>query len=182
MKAKNQDLITNLVKRTQEVLNQAQELLNQTEENLNKKKDAESWSALECIEHLNRYGDFYLPEVKRQITGAPAVNETTVFKAGLLGNYFAKGMLPKENLNKMKTFKVMNASGSVLDTEVLHKFIQQQHQWLDLLTSCRTVNMTKVKTAISISKFIKLRLGDTLRVVIYHNQRHLLQALRAVRN
>jgi hypothetical protein len=31
-----------------------------------------------------------------------------------------------------------------------------------------------------LTKFLKLGLGDTLRVVIYHNERHLAQAIRAV--
>ena len=35
---------------------------------------------------------------------------------------------------------------------------------------------TKTKTAISISKLMKLRLGDTFRFVTAHNERHLLQA------
>ncbi|MGB3549023.1 MAG: hypothetical protein WBA17_18760 [Saprospiraceae bacterium] len=39
--------------------------------------------------------------------------------------------------------------------------------------------MNRTKTAVSITKLIRLRLGDTLRVVVYHNQRHVAQALRA---
>jgi len=84
-------------------------------------------------------------------------------------------MLPKEKLNKMKTFKSMNPNGSDLDVFIIDKFINQQKEMLDLLNRVRTVNLQKVKTSISISKWIKLRLGDTLRVVIYHNQRHLVQ-------
>ncbi|MEO9077333.1 MAG: DinB family protein, partial [Gelidibacter sp.] len=33
-------------------------------------------------------------------------------------------------------------------------------------------------TAISISNLIKLKVGDTFRVVVYHNERHLVQANR----
>src|SRR5690606_41809639 len=51
---------------------------------------------------------------------------------------------------------------------------------LQLLEASKRVDLTQVKTSISISKWIKLRLGDTLRVVIYHNRRHIVQALKLV--
>ena len=39
-----------------------------------------------------------------------------------------------------------------------------------------SLDLNKIKTAISISKWIKLKLGDTFRVVVYHNERHIKQA------
>ena len=81
----------------------------------------------------------------------------------------------------MKTFKVMNPAGSKLDRKVLEKFIGQQKTTLELLEKAAMVSLTKTKTSISISSWIKLRLGDTLRVVIYHNQRHLVQAAKVMK-
>jgi hypothetical protein len=49
---------------------------------------------------------------------------------------------------------------------------------LNLLEQGKKVDLTRTRTSISISSLIKLRLGDTLRVVIYHNQRHLAQVRR----
>ena len=85
-------------------------------------------------------------------------------------------MLPKEKLNKMKTFKSMNPIGSNLDKTVLEKFLSQQKTLLELLQQAEKVSLTKNKTGISISKWIKLKLGDTFRIVIYHNLRHVIQA------
>jgi hypothetical protein len=128
---------------------------------------------------LNRYGEFYLPEIQTRINRSRSKPEK-YFRSGLLGNYFANSMLPKEKLNKMKTFKVMNPIGSKLDIEVLDKFINQQRQTLDLLDSARNISLTKTRTSISISNLITLRLGDTFRVVVYHNQRHLKQASKVL--
>lgn len=142
---------------------------------LNDKRSTDSWSILECIEHLNRYGNFYIPEIKRQMEKsrhAPSKN----FKSGVLGNYFSKSMLPKEKLNKMKTFSSMNPLNSALNKEVLEVFKQQLEDLISLLQTARNKDLTKIKTSISISKWIKLRLGDTFRVVIYHNLRHIEQA------
>lgn len=175
MKMKTAILIEDLIERSRNVLNRVVTYQSMGQKDLNWKSDDKSWSVLECIEHLNRYGDFYIPEIDQRISKAEDTPVET-FHSGILGNYFAKSMLPKEKLNKMGTFKSMNPAGSSLDKAVLDKFIDQQKLLLELLNAARTKNLTKVKTSISISKWIKLRLGDTFRVVIYHNQRHIVQA------
>lgn len=175
MKIKQEALIEDLIERTKGVLNSAEQYSQLSIEELNYKANSESWSILECIEHLNLYGDFYLPEIENKIAESKT-KPTTDFKSGLLGNYFAKSMLPKEKLNKMKTFKDKNPVGSDLNISSLERFIIQQKQLLDILNKARQVNLNKVKTGITIASWIKLRLGDTFRVVIYHNQRHIVQA------
>ena len=138
------------------------------------KRNLDSWSILECIEHLNRYADFYIPELSKQIDRS-RYPKSAVFSPGILGNYFANSMLPREGAKKIKTFPSMNPLNSHVGIDVLDRFIDYQRQLLVLLEKSRDTDLTKVKTAISISKWIRLRLGDTLRVVVYHNLRHLVQ-------
>lgn len=174
MKIKQEALISDLVARTHKSIAAIESLKDKSNNELNWKENSESWSILECVEHLNIYGYFYLPEIENQLKKANT-KSNLFFKSGLLGNYFAKSLLPKEKLNKMKTFQDKNPIGSDLDKNVLTIFLEQQHKILALLEVSKSVNLTKIKTAISISKWIKLRLGDTFRVVIYHNDRHLVQ-------
>ena len=181
MKISASSLIDDLRERTKQNLNAANEFIQLPIDKLNWKASPEKWSVLECIEHLNRYGDFYIPEIKNRMSNGKKSNGDAIFKSGMLGEYFAKSMLPKEKLNKMKTFKSMNPVGSDLDIQVLEKFIQQQKDILELLNNALTIDLKKTKTAISISKRIKLRLGDTFRVVIYHNERHVIQAKKVLR-
>lgn len=171
------DLINDLKTRTEEIIHGIGMFTSLSIDELNRRNSPNSWSILECLEHLNRYGDFYLPEIDTQLNKAQ-VSNNELFKSGWLGNYFALSMLPGENgkLNKMKTFKSMNPIHSQLSLEVITKFLDQQKQLLQLLTRAQQVDLKRVKTSISISKWIKLRLGDTLRVVVYHNQRHMKQA------
>ena len=42
--------------------------------------------------------------------------------------------------------------------------------------------LKKVKVPISISKLVRLRLGDALLFVAYHNDRHMEQALNLTKN
>jgi len=172
-------LLQDLLEKTRANLNSAEKLANLPLASLNWKQNSESWSALECIEHLNRYGDFYIPEITNRISKAKH-KSADIFKSNWLGNYFTKSVSYNEDLNKMKTFKSMNPINSALDTHTLEKFINQQHQIIELLDQSKAVNLDKTKTAISISKLIKLRLGDTFRVLIHHNERHIKQAEKAI--
>lgn len=175
MKIETEALITDLIERTRQNLNQGERFKELPLQQLNWRSGPGSWSVLECVEHLNLYGDFYLPEINSRMALSSS-GPGTYFKSGILGNYFAKSMLPKEKLNKMKTFKDKDPINSKLDLSTLDRFIDQQKQTLELLDKARQKDLTKIKTSISISKLMKLRLGDTFRVIIYHNQRHLAQA------
>jgi len=168
-------LIQDLIERTRININQAENFKTLSTEKLNWRPENDRWSILECFEHLNLYGDFYIPEIKKRIKNSKTQPQEN-FKSGILGNYFAKSMLPKERLNKMKTFKDKNPLGSKLDKTTIERFISQQEQILSLLDKSREIDLNKTKTAISISKLIKLKIGDTFRVVVYHNERHLVQA------
>ena len=181
MVSTSKNLLQNLLEITRENLNTVQNLKNQSIDNLNWKQDAQSWSVLECVEHLNKYGDFYIPEISNRVKKAEYKN-SEIFKSNWLGTYFSKSVAYNEDLNKMKTFKSMNPINSKLDTQTLEKFINQQHQIIELLDKSKNVDLDKTKTAISISKLIKLRLGDTFRVLIYHNERHIKQAEKTLKN
>ncbi len=78
----------------------------------------------------------------------------------------------------MNTFKEMNPLKSHLDSSLLITFEKQLQQQQQLLEAARNVNLSKVKTNISISTALKLRLGDTFRVLVNHQTRHFAQIER----
>lgn len=170
-------LINELKEMTLTHIKQAEKYKDLDLEKLNTKQGETSWSILECLEHLNLYGDFYIPEINNRMSNSKTIS-VNIFKSGFLGNYFAKSMLPKEKLNSMKTFKNMNPLNSELDEKTIDRFLDQQHHLLEILEKAKSKNLNKIKTSISISNLIKLKLGDTLRVVIYHNKRHIVQSNR----
>lgn len=174
---KRSELLNDLKERTETIIEEIIPFKSLSHKDLNQRNSPGSWSVLECLEHLNRYGNFYLPEIDKRIN-ASQLSKNEVFKSGWLGNYFALSMLPGENgkLNKMKTFKSMNPLHQTLTVRVIDQFLVQQREILHLLERAMERDLTAVSTSISISKLIKLRLGDTLRVVVYHNQRHVRQA------
>ena len=150
-----------------------------SEKELQQKKTDESWSALECIEHLNLYAAFYNPEIKSKIIKSKT-HSSSNFESGYLGNKFALDMLPKEGMKTMSAFKSKSPKYSKLNVnDVLTRFIAFQSELLTLLESAKKVDLTTVKTAITLP-LLKFRLGDTFRFVIYHNERHIVQAKKAL--
>lgn len=175
---KSEQLIQSLIEQTNQIINKIENLKNEHLEMLKWKSDVESWNILECLEHLNLYGEFYLNEIDKAISKAKTLIEEN-FKSGFLGNYFSKSMLPKEKLNKMKTFKDKNPMNSNLDMQmVFDEFINQQMKMLDLLNKARKVSLNKTKIKTSFSALIKLKLGDAFQFVVNHNKRHLEQIER----
>ena len=174
-------LIDSLLESTLESNNIANRLLELPLLELNKRSHSESWSALECLEHLNLYNEFYLPEINNRMKEKRHLKATEIFIPGWLGNYFANTMkVNNGKFKKMKTFKDKNPLGSELNYDVIHQYLKNQLQMVEHLNNSRNINLNKVKTNITISKLIKLKLGDTFRFLTYHNERHIIQALKAV--
>lgn len=169
-----EQLIQSLIEQTRIIINQAEQLKTLDNHSLTWKENETSWSILECLEHLNLYGDFYLPQMDAKIKASTSKAELE-FRPGLLGNYFAKSMLPKEKLNKMKTFKDKNPLNSALDRAVIDRFLTQQMRLLNLLNESRKVSLNKVKVPTTLTSLIQLKLGDAFPFVVNHNIRHFKQ-------
>ena len=134
------------------------------------------WSVIQVIEHLNSYDRYYLLAIEKSLQSEKPSRE--FFKPGWLGNYFTKMMKPGEDggiPNKMQAPK-NHRPGKYLDAfPVLTAFIEYQHYLLGLLEQARSKDLDGIRTPVSISRFIKLKLGDTFRFLIAHKQRHFVQ-------
>ena len=181
MQFQKQELLSELAGLTSQAIADVQKLKALDISKLNYKATDAQWSALECVEHLNLYGDFYLPEIQKQILASSANGDFPIFKSGVIGNYFA-GLMKVGNgkIKKMKAPRDKTPSNSGLTLTTLDRFLKQAQLLQSLLTQASTTDLTKVKTAISLTNLIKLRLGDTLRFYVYHVERHILQAEKMV--
>ncbi len=167
-------LTEELIEDCRQIMNKAELLKRKDLQYLSFRPSTEAWNILECIEHLNLYGDYYLPEIQSRIKKSQYKPEP-YFKGGFWGNYFAKSMLPKTKMKKMKTFKDKNPIRKQLSPQVIDKFIHQLHELIALLDASKAVSLNKTKTSISITSLLKLKLGDTFRFLINHMQRHMHQ-------
>lgn len=174
---KAHQLIKELRTNVAETILKAEELKKLNSTTLNFKQNAESWSVLECLEHLNLYGDYYLPAIEKALLSAKEFNNDYDFNSGLLGNYFAKSMLPKQGkiTNKMNTFKDKNPVNSQLDITTIDRFIKQLQSFDNYLEMALKTNMHQLKIPVTITRLIRLNLGDIFRFNINHIKRHFFQ-------
>lgn len=150
-----------------------------------KQPAAGSWSANQCIAHLNEYGRYYLPAIENAINAALTAQSApaSLFRPGWLGNYFTEMMLtdlkgsPKKKMTAPKAYSPANTADSAM---VVAEFIDQQEKLLLLLRKASQVNLNGSRIPISIAKFIRLKLGDVFLFLIAHNYRHIMQAQRAL--
>ena len=171
----NTNLVVHLQEEIQEIIETVEnQLLMLDKEALNWKAAPDSWSALECFEHLNRYNRFYNAELEKALerSGKPAA-----FHPGWLGNYFVRSVAP-DNTKAMKTMAHLNPSGSQLNKAVLEEFLNHQRHLLSLLTKAKGVNLNQRTIRVEVFRLLRMKIGDTFRFLVAHQQRHLQQALR----
>ncbi len=180
----SQQLLDTMEKTVAQTIKKATALQSLPEAKLKAAPAPGKWSVLQAIYHLESYNGYYLPHIAGVIKNGKNYPATPSFKAGLLGNYFANAMLPGNNgtvKNAMKAPAGHTPAPGFADTNVLVEFINSQQQLLRLIKDARAVNITRLTVPISIAKFIKIRLGDTFRFLIAHQQRHFAQVANTLK-
>lgn len=137
----------------------------------------DGWSIAQCLDHLNSYGDFYLPHIKKALDKNMHTHSTEYFKSSWLGNYFTHLMLPDSG-KKYKAFKKHVPKTDLDATKVVATFIHQQELLLSYLEIAADRNIHVIRIPVSIAPFVKLKLGDVFQFLIAHNERHLKQAMQ----
>jgi hypothetical protein len=177
-KFKSEDLLNELQEDVRKIKMAAEHLRIADPRKLIYQTHPEKWSVVQVLEHMNAYGRYYLPAIDKAL--AFKSDEPSVwFNSGFLGDYFTKSMKPTnvyEIKNKMKTMKAYSFPNSLNVEQVLNEFMSQQDRLIQLMELARTRNLNTVRVPITITKLIKLKLGDIFRFLVAHEQRHMIQA------
>lgn len=158
------------------IISRTKALQSMEADKLNTQPATGKWSAAQIIEHLNSYNRYYLPEMEKALQKQVPFN--SVFKAGWFGNYFTNMMLPGKDgkiANRMNSPKDHRPPQQLDAAKVIAEFIKGQEHLLSLLQKAGSTDMGKLRVPISLSRLIKLKLGDTFRFLIAHQQRHFIQ-------
>jgi hypothetical protein len=177
-KFKTEDLLNGLTQDVRQIKEAAGFFASGERTKLAYSPDPGRWSVVQILEHLNAYNRHYLPVIEKELS-LVTHNTNAWFTSGYWGEKFTKMMQPAnvyEIKNKMKTQKKMSFPNSLNVETVLNEFIGGQDKLLLLLEMAKGKDLAKVRIPISLTKLIKLRLGDTFRFLIAHEQRHMIQA------
>jgi uncharacterized damage-inducible protein DinB len=182
-KFKSEELIDQLEDDVRKIIAAAEHLKQADPVKLSYCAEEGSWSVAQVLEHLNMYNRYYLPVIERSMVHITK-DTNSWFVAGFWGNYFTKMMMPKnvyDIKNKMKASKHYAPDKSVNVEAMFKEFFQHQNKLLQLLEVARRRNLNTIRIPISVSKLVRLKLGDTFRFLIAHEQRHMIQARNAIK-
>lgn len=182
-KFKSEELIDQLESTVKKIVLAAEHLQTADPIKLNYCSEEGKWSVIQVLEHVNAYNRHYLPLVEKSMIHITK-DVSAWFVSGFLGNYFVNSMMPKnvfEVGKKMRTGKAFAPSKSVNVDSVFKEFFQQQNKLLSLLEVGRRRNLNSIYVPTTFSKLIKFKLGDILRFLVAHEQRHMIQARNAIK-
>jgi hypothetical protein len=172
----SRDLLENLSSRVRNTILEVQQLKKPDPEILMTRPAPGSWSVAQVLNHLNSYGKYYLPLIEAKLKDYKR-NGSDYFTPGFLGNYFTKSMLPKEGMvtNKMKAPAGHVAANDPAIHEMIEEFLTQEYLLLELLAQAEFVDLNAIRIPISLTKMIRLKLGDVFNFIVAHHERHFVQ-------
>jgi uncharacterized damage-inducible protein DinB len=175
-KINSNQLLESLQEDVRHIILQASPLQHLQNVQLQQVPEPGKWSVAQVLEHLNIYSRYYIAAIEKKLH----LNQTgpnEIFTPGWLGNYFTNLMQPKNGVitKKMKAPKNAIPSPQPNGIKMLEEFMAHQHHLLNLLQIAKKTNLDYIRIPISLTQLIKLKLGDTFRFVVAHEQRHFIQ-------
>lgn len=178
------ELILTVTDITKENISQVDKWMHKlSEKQLNWRPNPGIWSVAEVLAHLNSYSRYYHPAFKSKIENTRFVNAKDEFVSSPLGRSAWKSMKLGRLNNVKRKFKAPKGHNPTIDPNMISgsevaDFKKNQDDLIEIFELSSQVNLRKVKVPISISKIVRLKLGDALLFVVYHNQRHMQQILK----
>lgn len=147
----------------------------------------ESWNLLEIFAHLNEYTRFYNSTFLKKIQATKFRSPNENFVSSPLGRSAWSSMKLGNAKNIKRKFRALRTFNPTFNTKLIQendiqRFCELQQDFEVIIDAAAEVNIRKAKVYTSMSKIIKLRLGDALLFATYHNERHLQQALNILSN
>ena len=178
-KFKSDELLSELTNDVHNLIAAAEHLKGSDKGKLVYQIDKKQWSIVQILEHLNAYGRYYIPLMETELTSGTAQAKDAWFTSGYWGEMFVKKMKPTnvyQIKNKMKAMSAYSFPNSLNVDVVLTEYLEQKQKLLQLLDLSKNADLNGIRIPITMSKFIRLKLGDVLRFLIAHEQRHMIQA------
>ena len=144
---------------------------------------AGSWSAAECLLHLNITADAYLPIWQQIIANAgPRKGEINApYHTDFWGKLYSWILVPPVRTRSKTPVLFEPADCKGIDV-VFEGFVERQERIVAALRRCRGRAIDQVKMASPIDRRIRYSIWSSFLIVAAHQRRHLWQAEQAVRN
>jgi DinB superfamily len=144
---------------------------------LNWQPELNAWSVGQCLEHLCRTNDVYLPAMSSSLPGKPpsAVPDIT---PGWFGRWFLRSYVEPSPSTKRATAPKMIVPNSRVESSVLDHFLRSNQAARELVRHASNYDVNRIRFRNPFIPIIRFTLGTGLEIVSKHEQRHLFQAVR----
>lgn len=165
----------------------ARDFPNLSSDQLNWREHADKWSIAECLMHLNYVADYYFPATLKAVKNAKIKKSKPQeqFTRGWLGHRYASAFrlnLDNQIKSKIKSpskYAPRSTSSSTLDgKKVVADFLERQQTLQVVLQDAMAINIQKTRVYAAFWGLVSIQLGDMLKILTYHTERHTVQAQR----
>jgi hypothetical protein len=153
-----------------------------TDEQLRWKPASDRWSIVECLQHLNLAERFYIRNIQHKVDKLGLV-QTNPADQSLESDWVGKAMLyivdPQVKI-KVPAPGIIRPrpAADLVPAEVMGQFLDLQTLLQSLLNKAVYLDWNQEKVMTLFGNWLKIRLGDALRMLVAHTERHLKQAMR----
>ena len=171
--------LSELVRGNEEVLARAADLDGLLiEEQLNWRPPSGGWTAGQALEHIVISGLLYINRIDEIIARARREGKTRdrPWKPSLMGGVIMRSVNPA-NGKKWPTQKVFTP-GATPRPNVVKELIRMHERLERQMRSADGLDLRSVKITSPVNSLIRMNIGDAFGILVYHAQRHLLQAGR----
>ena len=147
---------------------------------LNWKPDLDQWSVGQCFDHLIVSNGEYFPIFDRILQGQKTTKtiwESLPIVPRMWGQMLIKSVSP-DGARKQKAPKIFTPTTSAVDPGIITRFVDQQDRVVNYLNTITAVDADKIIITSPVARVITYSLLDACRVIVAHEQRHILQATR----
>lgn len=147
---------------------------------LNWKPSPGKWSVGQCFDHLIVSNGEYFPIFDRVLQGTKTTSTIWESLPGLprmWGRMLIKSVSPGA-ARKQKAPRILAPTTSAVDPGIITRFIDQQERVVNYLNTITAVAADRIIITSPVARVVTYSLLDACRVIVAHEQRHLLQARR----
>jgi uncharacterized damage-inducible protein DinB len=144
-----------------------------SDEQLNRRPDAESWSIAQCLEHLVLTGEAYHPRVNDVLEKSGSGRKP--YRPTVFGRLFLAMGGPRVRL-PLKAHRLFQPSRDAIPDSA-GRLIEQQAELIDLLSKAEYADL-RTRVPAPHLRLLSLNVGETLTMLVRHQQRHVAQAQR----
>lgn len=155
-----------------------------THEAYNAKPSEASWSAAECVVHLNTIAKGYLPALEAAVADPEAARGTGPFRYGWAGRKFVDMLRPGTRpMPTAGAMKPPDTTGLVSEIDLdrsLTRFREDIDRYLAVVDASEGLDLAAIRIPSPFLKLMRFQLGVFLEAMGQHCLRHVGQAERAV--